>query len=625
MNNQNILRAVMGGFILLSIIKFEVVGRSGNTLPYMRTLTLCVEIGLAYGVYAILSFAVFRNIRSVVEGLRVSSRRLAELSTQAYGGSKHLADRTAEQSSSAQETSSALEQISGHITATAENAERARSLTGAQRTGGNAAALEMNNMKTAMEAIRTSNQSIFKVLRTVEDIARQTHILALNAAVEAARAGDAGLSFNVIATEVRRLAQSSTDAARECAAMLQTAQTRAAEGLLVCEQLEQSLQTIYSQAKTIDTIVSEVATASHEQRVGIEQISVALTQFQSAIEANVLSAESATATSEALNVQALSTQCVADQLLNSVGGETKESELLQNIAQLAVVVGNVIHELQKERGRSSLFLAQNDARLGDNLSNQHRETDRRIDDLLDLVGVMNSKAQFGAFFVQKLAASRRSLRTLAEWREDVLSRQVNARQAIDTYTPVITLLLDLIGQMFKFSTSPVVTVSVAGYVNLMQAKERAGQERALLCRVLASGDFETADFNDFAALVSAQQVYLNNFLVFATDEQKRFFSDSQRSDVVEQIGKIRQSLLSTRSAKCEISPESWFKVSTSNIEILKKVEDKLAGDLEALTGSESHASNTTETADEFEYVPAHEGAAECLQPFKRPSQRLVVG
>ena len=132
----------------------------------------------------------------------------------------------------------------------------------------------------------------------------QTNLLALNAAVKAARAGEAGLGFAVVAEEVRHLAQRSALAAKDVAAKIELAMSKTGQGVAVSAQVAAALNDIVAKVRQMDALVTSVAGASREQTEGISQISTAVSQMDSVTQSNAASAEECASAAEQLNAQA---------------------------------------------------------------------------------------------------------------------------------------------------------------------------------------------------------------------------------------------------------------------------------------------------------------------------------
>lgn len=124
----------------------------------------------------------------------------------------------------------------------------------------------------AMSRIEGSSRKIAEIIAVIDEIARQTNLLALNAAVEAARAGEAGRGFAVVATEVRDLAQRSSQAAKDIHGLITNSSSQVQEGVTLVNSAGNSLVEIVESIKKVTTIVSEIASASSEQARGLEQI-----------------------------------------------------------------------------------------------------------------------------------------------------------------------------------------------------------------------------------------------------------------------------------------------------------------------------------------------------------------
>jgi methyl-accepting chemotaxis protein/methyl-accepting chemotaxis protein-1 (serine sensor receptor) len=158
-------------------------------------------------------------------------------------------------------------------------------------------------MVISMSEIGASSEKISKIIHVIDEIAFQTNILALNAAVESARAGEAGSGFAVVADEVRNLAQRSTQAARDTAALIEESITRSREGSAKLTGVTASIEAITEVTKKVRVLVDEVEASSKEQAQGIEQIAKAVSQMEQVTQKTAASAEESASASEELNAQ----------------------------------------------------------------------------------------------------------------------------------------------------------------------------------------------------------------------------------------------------------------------------------------------------------------------------------
>src|ERR1051326_4121499 len=214
-----------------------------------------------------------------------------------------LSRRTEQQAASLEETAAALEEITATVKMTAQNAKEATSIV----TKAKAAAEEGGGVvKTAINAmgqIEQSSKQITDIIGILDEIAFQTNLLALNAGVEAARAGDAGKGFAVVASEVRALAQRSSQAAKEIKSLIQASGGHVASGVKYVGETGDSLRRIVEQVMQINALVSEMASAAHQQSTGIEEVNAAVTQMDQVTQQNAAMVEQSTAAARNLAAQ----------------------------------------------------------------------------------------------------------------------------------------------------------------------------------------------------------------------------------------------------------------------------------------------------------------------------------
>jgi methyl-accepting chemotaxis protein len=230
------------------------------------------------------------EVTRVLTSVRSAANALVAASSQVSSASQALSQGTTEQATSVQEITANLEQMNAIINQNATNSGETRRIAvkGAREAeeGG----------KAVQETVGAMHKIADRVT-IIEEIARQTNLLALNAAIEAARAGDHGRGFSVVASEVRKLSERSQTAAKEIGE-LATSSVRIAErsGSLLAELLP-------SIRKTAE-LVEEVAAGSNEQATGVQQINRAMSQVDQVTERSATAAEQLASTAEEMTAQA---------------------------------------------------------------------------------------------------------------------------------------------------------------------------------------------------------------------------------------------------------------------------------------------------------------------------------
>ncbi|MBI5768616.1 MAG: MCP four helix bundle domain-containing protein [Verrucomicrobia bacterium] len=286
----------------------------------LAAMVVCVAAALALGI--LISRAITRVLTRISGSLSAGAEQTASAAGQVSASAQSLAEGASEQAASLEETSASLEEVTSMTKRNADSAGQAKELSAQTRAAADAGATDMEEMKSAMDAIKLSSAEIAKIVKTIDEIAFQTNILALNAAVEAARAGEAGMGFAVVAEEVRNLAQRSAQSAKETAAKIEDAVAKSDHGVQISAKVATSLQQIVERARKVDALVAEIATASHEQSQGIGQVNNAVSQMDKVTQSNAGSAEESAAAAEELNAQSAELKRIVGDLGALVGSTT---------------------------------------------------------------------------------------------------------------------------------------------------------------------------------------------------------------------------------------------------------------------------------------------------------------
>ncbi len=241
-------------------------------------------------------------------------------------------------------------------------------------------------------------------------------------------------------------------------------------------------------------------------------------------------------------------------------------EFMRPLTRIAEDAGNVIHELQKERGMTvgmirSDYAAENMARL----KSQRPVTDAAVKVFDDHLAANDLNE---AYTLEELRKVGKADHEVEGFRKRIDGRAMSAPEVVASYTKEIHALIHLIGLAIEASPSPEITSELFPFIALVEAKEAGGLERALGAGMLnefaLNKEVNFGVYKRFMAKYGAEQAFLSEFNAIALPDQKALFAETVKGPAVDTVKKWRpilQELPSSGDAQ-GITGSDWFATDT---------------------------------------------------------------
>jgi methyl-accepting chemotaxis protein len=244
------------------------------------------------------------SLNKLVGEVHLGSEQVAISSREIASGNADLSRRTEQQAAQLQQVAASMTQLQAAVKSIDEAASHATRLAGGAAHLAQMGAAVMERMVENMHHITGASKRIGDITGLIDAIAFKTNILALNAAVEAARAGEAGRSFGVVASEVRALAHSSAEAARDIKGLIEQSKETVSAGSSLVGEVGGAMSEISAQVASVSQLIGRISTATNDQAADISQVCEAIARLDGATQRNAALVEQSAAASESLREQA---------------------------------------------------------------------------------------------------------------------------------------------------------------------------------------------------------------------------------------------------------------------------------------------------------------------------------
>ncbi|PHS79534.1 MAG: chemotaxis protein [Rhodospirillaceae bacterium] len=304
-----------------------------------------------------------------------------------------------------------------------------------------------------------------------------------------------------------------------------------------------------------------------------------------------------------------------------------QMQRLQHIATLAPVISDLIHDLQKERGASSIFIGSKGKKFKAEMPAQYAMTDAKIVTLMaafqnfdpedfnpesmaaakesaasakkgEIVTEQTEDNEVDDPLIIRMHAAVDALNVIEKTRKKVAKRRLPVLRMAKYYTNTIVDLMAIVEEMTVMSSEAKVTVAIAAYTSFLQSKERSGIERDIGGAGFLKSSFKFFTHKKFVELIAQQEAFMGVFAVNATPAQMEFFKQTVSGKNIDEIKRMRIRAIASIQKEFDtkgVTTDHWYQQSTQKIEQLKVVENKISNDLTDLVAATHDTANAAFT------------------------------
>ncbi|OQX73252.1 MAG: chemotaxis protein [Campylobacteraceae bacterium 4484_4] len=259
---------------------------------------------------------------------------------------------------------------------------------------------------------------------------------------------------------------------------------------------------------------------------------------------------------------------------------TQKVERVKELVHLSESLSRLVHETQKERGASAGFTGSKGRKFVTKLPEQRKLTDIRIREYKETLASIDL-SHFSDALRAQIDALNKDLGRLPEIRRKISALELPLKDVVGFYTKMNAKMLNIVATSSKLSPDELITIDLVAYTSFLKSKERAGIERAVLSATFGADRFAPGMYKKFITLMAEQNAYIDDFLSFAPESMVSLYKKAITHPSFAQVEAMRDIAVANASVGgFGIDAEKWFDTITQKINVLKKIDDAIADQIE---------------------------------------------